>query len=174
MKLNFNNKIIQCNSFNELSEAKTFFGNQKSRNKGFLDDTFGDYHCVVNSLDSLTGEIYLSLGFSSEKNNNELNLMLWEQESKWIIEIDDNIYMLSTLTAEIVTKLEVSTPLIGFYATGNRLLILEEANIKVLDCEGNILQENTVDLIDSYSLTDDGVLNITTVDGEESQISLFK
>ncbi|WP_321515222.1 hypothetical protein [Marinifilum fragile] len=174
MKLNYNNKIIKYAFFRELSEAKTFFINQKSRNKIFLDDTFGENHIVVNSFNSLTGEIYLSIGFCSERSINELNLLLWEEENKWIIEIDDCIYMISSLSAEIVTKFEVSTPLVGFYAAKNRLLVLEEANIKVLNSEGDVLQEKAIDLIDNYSLTDDGILNITTIEGEESQINLFK
>ncbi|TKG87910.1 hypothetical protein EYV94_27860 [Puteibacter caeruleilacunae] len=173
MKLNYNNKIIKHHSFNELSEAKKFYSNQKSRNKCFLDDTFGDNHCVINSLDALSGEIYLSLGFSSERNSNELNLMLWEQADRWVIEIDESIYIVSSRSAEIVTKFEIGTPLIGFYVIENRLLVLEETNIKVLDREGNVFQEKTIDLIDSYSLTDDGVLNIISTEGEESQISLF-
>ena len=172
MKINYDNMIIESSLFGEDSEAQTYFTNQKGTSKIFLQDVYGDNHCVVKLVDSLSKEIKFCLGFSSETSPDNLNLIVWGQSDRFIIEVDNFLYFLSLSKGDIVSKVELLTPLIGFHSTGKKLLILEEAGLKVVDANGKINQEETTDLIEDFTLTDDK-LNLTTMEGGQQEIKLL-
>jgi len=164
--------IIESSLFGEDSEAQKYFANQNSKGKIFLQDVYGDNHSVINLTDSLSKEIKFCLGFSSETSPNNLNLLVLGKSDRLIIEIDNFLYFLSLSKGDIVSKIELLTPLIGLHWAGKKLLILEEAGLKVVDADGRINQEETTDLIEDFNLTDD-TLNLTTMEGDQHEIKLL-
>lgn len=171
MKINYSNMIIESSLFGEASEAQTYFTNQKGRSKVFLQDVFGDNYCVVKLVDSLSKEIKFCLGFSSETAPDNLNLIVWEHSDRFIIEVDNFLYFLSLSKGEVVSKVELLTPLIGLHSKGKMLLILEEAGFKVVDANGEINQEETTDLIEDFTFTDN-TLKLTTMEGDQQEIKI--
>jgi hypothetical protein len=171
MKVNCSNKILSFSTFNSLAEAETFFKNQESTQKLFLSETFGDNSCVVKCINSLSGVVEFCLGFSSETRIDELTLMAKHESDRWIVQIDNNLFFVKPSTSELIGKSDILTPLIGLYAKGDKVLALEEAGLKVLDLDSTVLQEKTIDLIDSFELKN-GILSVSTMDGEQEEISL--
>ncbi len=169
MKLNCSNRILSFSVFRTLDEAETFFNRQTSTQRLFLSHTFGDHNCVVKCMNSLSGDVEFCLGFSSETRSSDLSLIAKFELDRWIVQVDSFLFFINPSQSELINKCEIHTPLIGMYSENDKLLALEEAGLKVLDFDGKILQEHTVDLINTFELKD-GVLSVCTIDGEEEII----
>jgi len=165
MKLNHINRILDFSVFTNLTDAEYFFKNQNCSQKLFLKDTFGDNHCVIKCMDSLSRELEFCLGFSSETEIGELNLITKFNSDRWIVQIDDE------LKNTIINKSKIHSPLIGLYFIDNKLIALEEAGLKVLDLNGKLLQIETTDLIDTFQLQSNSLI-ISTIEGEQVEIEL--
>ena len=171
MKLNYLNRILEFSFFKNSTEAKTFFENQKSTRNLFLSDTYGENSCVVKCMDSLSREVEFCLGFSSETKPDELSLITMFESDRWIVQVDNELFFISLSESKVVNKSEIYTPLIGLHLKESRLLILEEAGLKVVDKNGKVLQEQTTDLIDTFELKN-STLSIFTVNGERTEVKL--
>ena len=172
MKINYDNMIVESSLFEEGSEAQTYFTNQKSMCKALLQDVYGDNHCVVKLVDSLSKEVKFCIRFSSEAPPNNLNLIVLYRSDRFIIELDNFLYFISLSKGDIVSKVELHTPLIGLHCSGEKLLILEEAGFKVVDTDGEIKQEETTDLIEDFTLKNT-ILNLITMEGDQQEIKLL-
>ena len=72
-----------------------------------------------------------------------------------------NIYLIDE-TLNIKSSLEVSTPLIGLCLINKgKLLLLEEAYLRIVDCKGQIIKSELFDLIEDFSIKDN-LLSIQT------------
>jgi hypothetical protein len=159
MKQIIENKYLKSFNFSSSEEASNFFNNQKAKRCLAIKDTFGEnYYCYV-CYHSLTQEKEFILSFSSDENEDSLNLLFWN--NTLVFDTGKRIYLLDEYL-NIKTSLEISICLIGLYLiTNDRLLILEEASFKVTDYIGKIIMSESLNLIEDYNI-EDNVLSIQT------------
>ncbi|WP_343786048.1 hypothetical protein [Wandonia haliotis] len=160
-----NNKYLREFVFSSAEEASTFFNNQTTEKKLSLEDTFGDnYYCYV-CYDSLTKEVEFILSFSSDTSEDNLFFLFWE--NRLILDTGTTIYLIDK-NLNIKSSLEITTPLVGLHSINkDRLLILEEAYLRIIDSNGNIIKAELFDLLEDFSIKNN-VLSIQTC--EESRI----
>lgn len=165
MKQIVNNKYIKGFKFSSPEEVATFFSNQKANCSLSIEDTFGDnYYCYV-CYHSLTEEKLFALSFSSDENEDDLSFLFWN--SLFVVDTGKNVYLIDE-TVNIKTSLETTTALIGLYEINSEnLLVLEEAYMRVIDCNGQTLKSELFDLIEDFSIKDN-VLFIQT--SEENKV----
>ena len=145
----------------------------KSTNKIYLQDTYGDNHCVLKLVDSLSKRIKFCIGFSSETHSSKLNLIVLGQYDKLIIEVDKFLYFISLSKGDVISKIELFTPLIGLHHKKEKLLVLEEAELKVIDINGIVNKEEFFDLIEDFTFVDN-TLYLTTIEGEKKRLKFRK
>ncbi|MEL6867069.1 MAG: hypothetical protein AAFP19_21780 [Bacteroidota bacterium] len=171
MKLNYLNRILRFYTFSSLAEAEYFFENQKNTQKLFLTATFGDYHCVVKCMNSLSMELEFCLGFSSETKPDDLILLPKYEADRWIVQVDNSLFLISPSKGKVIHTLDFYAPLIGLYSKGDRILALEEVGLKVFDINGKILQSHRMDLPQTFELKENTLL-VTTSNDEQLKFRL--
>lgn len=154
MKQVFKNRYLKGFKFSSSQELSTFLGNQGTGNSLTIKDTFGDnYYCYV-CYHSLTKEKQFVLSFSSDENEEDLNVLFWDEHKIFILDTGKNIYLIDD-NLNIKSSFEVTTPLIGLYLINvDSLLLLEEAFMRVVDHNGGILKREVFDLIEDFSVKD--------------------
>lgn len=152
MKQIIENAFIKVFRFASATEATTFFKNQKVKKSLLINDFFGDsYYCYV-CYHSLTREKLYAILFSSDEDESNLNFFIWD--NLMILDTGKNIYLLDE-NLKIKSTLEITTPLIGLYLINKgALLILEEAYMRVINYNGEIVKSELFDLIKDYSIKD--------------------
>lgn len=165
MKQIIKNSYIKAFKFTSSQEASTFVSNQGAKKRLSLDETFGDnYYCYVG-YHSLTKEKQFVLSFSSDENEDSLNFLFWD--SLFVLDTGKNIYLIDE-SLNIKTSLEITTPLMGLYLISKeKLLLLEEAYMRVINYNGDIVKAELFDLIEDFSIKDN-LLSIQT--SEESKV----
>lgn len=164
MKQIVQNKYLKGFRFSSSEEASIFFKNQKANNSLSIEGTLGDnYDCYV-CYHSLTKEKIFVLSFSSDEDEDNLSFLFWN--NCFVISTGKNIYLIND-ALNIKACLEITTALVGLYIISNeRLLLLEEAYLRVIDYNGRIVEKELFDLIDDFSIKDN-VLYIQTSEGEK-------
>lgn len=159
------NKYLKGFSFLSLREALTFLDNQGVNKNLSLEDTFGEnYYCYI-CYHSLTQEKLFSLSFSSDESEDNLNIMYWNDLI--VLDIGKKIYLIDDFL-EIRSSIEITTPLVGLYVINDeRLLVLEEAFVRVINNKGEVVRAELTDLIEDFSVKDN-LLFIQT--NEENKI----
>ena len=159
------NKYLKGFSFLSLREALTFLDNQGVNKNLSLEETFGEnYYCYI-CYHSLTQEKLFSLSFSSDESEDNLNIMYWNDLI--VLDIGKKIYLIDDFL-EIRSSIEITTPLVGLYVINDeRLLILEEAFVRVINNKGEVVRAELTDLIEDFSVKDN-LLFIQT--SEENRI----
>jgi hypothetical protein len=165
MKQIFKNSYVKAYKFTSLQEASTFVTNQGTKKVLSIDDTFGDnYFCYV-IYHSLTKEKQFVLLFSSDENEDNLNFLYWD--GLLVLDTGKNIYLIDE-ALNIKASLEITTQLIGLYLINKaRLLVLEEAYMRTLNYNGDIVKAELFDLIEDFSIKDN-FLSIQT--SEENKV----
>ncbi|OJV51603.1 MAG: hypothetical protein BGO31_00845 [Bacteroidetes bacterium 43-16] len=165
MKQVIKNSYLKGFRFSILEEASTFFKNQKAEKSLSIEDTFGDSHYCYVCYHSLTREKQFVLSFSSDENEDNLNFLFWD--NMFVLDTGNNVYLLDE-SLNIKTSLETTTPLVGLYLISNeKLLVLEEAYMRIISCNGDILKAELFDPIEDFSIKDN-LLSIQT--SEENKI----
>ena len=159
------NKYLKGFSFLSLREALTFLDNQGVNKNLSLEETFGEnYYCYI-CYHSLTQEKLFSLSFSSDESEDNLNIMYWNDLI--VLDIGKKNYLIDDFL-EIRSSIEITTPLVGLYAINDeRLLVLEEAFVRVINNKGEVVRAELTDLIEDFSVKDN-LLFIQT--NEENKI----
>lgn len=161
MKQVFNNSYIKVFKFTSSEEASNFANNQGANKVLSIDDTFGGIHYCYVAYHSLTKEKLFVLSFSSDENEYNLNFLYWD--NSFVLETGKNIHLIDE-TINIKASLEVTTPLIGLYLVKKeRLLVLEEAYMRMIDRNGDIVKAELFDLIEDFSIKD----NLLSVQSSE-------
>lgn len=159
------NKYIKAYKFASSQEASTFAGNQITKNYLSIDDVAGDsYYCYVG-YHSLTREKQFVLSFSSDENEDNLNLLYWDD--LLVLDTAKNIYLIDK-SLKIKASIQITTTLVGLYLISKeKLLVLEEAYMRVINCKGEIIKTELFDLIEDFSIKDN-LLSIQT--NEENKV----
>lgn len=165
MKQVIKNRYLKVFGFSSSEEALTFLNNQKAHKILSLDETFGDnYYCYV-CYHSLTKEKVFALSFSSDEREDNLNLLYWN--NLLVLDTGKNIYLIDE-TLSIKALLEITTPLVGLYVINDeKLLVLEETFIRVINYKGEVVKSELTDLIEDFSIKEN-LLSIQT--SEESKV----
>ena len=113
----------------------------------------------------MTQEKLFSLSFSSDESEDNLNIMYWNDLI--VLDIGKIIYLIDDFL-EIRSSIEITTPLVGLYVINDeRLLVLKEAFVKVINNKGEVVRAELTDLIEDFSVKDN-LLFIQT--NEENKI----
>ena len=165
MKQVVQNKYLKGFSFLSLEEALSFSGNQKGINCLTLGESSGsNYYCYV-CYHSLTKEKLFVLSFSSDESSDNLSFLFWN--SCFVVDTGKNVYLIDEMLS-IKASFEITTPLIGLYTISNeKLLLLEEAYMRVIDYSGEIFKSELLDLIEDFRLKDNTLFVRTS---EENKI----
>jgi len=113
----------------------------------------------------LTREKLFALSFSSDENEDSLTFLYWDH--LLVLNTGKNIFLIDKgLT--VISSFEITTPLVGLYAINkDKLLVLEEAFLRVINNKGEVVKSELTDLIEDFSIKDNW-LSIQT--SEESRI----
>jgi hypothetical protein len=165
MKLIVKNIYIQTFKFTSSREASTFMSSQASGKNLSIDDTFGDnYYCYVG-YHSLTKVKQFILSFGSEENEDSLCFLIWDD--LFVLNTGKNIYLIDE-SLSVKTSLEITTPLVGlFLVSKDKLLVLEEAYMRIVNNNGDIVNSELFDVIQDFSIKDN-LLSIQT--SEENRV----
>ncbi len=160
MKIIFNNMYIKSFKFESFREFSSFINNQKGKTLS-LEQSRGDiYYCYIFHH-ALTQEKLLMIHFCSDRMENNLSLLVWNNNKLIALDTGSNIYFINE-EYNITTSFEITTPLIGLYQTnGNNLLILEEADLKLVTPNGHILKNESFDVIENFTI-ENNVISIKT------------
>ena len=165
MKQIIKNCYIKAFKFASSREMLTFVNNQVAKKQLSIDDTFGDNHYCYVGYHSLTKEKQFTLSFSSDDSDDSLNFLFWD--NLFVLDAGKNIYLIDE-NFNIKTSLEITTPLVGLYLINKeKLLVLEEAYLRVINNNGDIVKAELFDLIEDFSIKND-FLSIQT--SEENKI----
>ena len=101
------------------------------------------------------------MSFCSDEKEENLIFLFWDEYKLFVLDTGKNIYLIND-TLNIVASFDISICLIGLYLTNkNNLLILEEASFKLINPKGQILMNESLDLIENFSI-ENGKLSIQT------------
>lgn len=164
MKQIIKNKYLKEFRFSTLQEASFFCKNQKAKRSVFLEDSLGDnYYCYV-CYHSLTQEKLFVLFFGSDENENNLNFSFWNH--LFILDTGKRIYLMDEFL-NIKIWFPIITSLIGFYIINqDRLLLLEEAYMRIVDSQGKVIENESFNLIENFRI-ENNVLFIQTSDSDK-------
>ena len=102
---------------------------------------------------------------SHDESEDNLNIMYWNDLI--VLDIGKKNYLMDDFL-EIRSSSEITTPLVGLYVINDeRLLILEEAFVRVINNKGEVVKSELIDLIEDFSIKDN-LLFIQT--SEENRI----
>lgn len=152
MKQIVKNKYLKSYKFSSYREMLFFMENQNSNNCLFIKDGIGDnYYCYI-CCDSLTNEKRFVLSFSSEDEEDALNFLFWDERNVLVLDNGKNIYLIDE-NLSIRATFDLTTPLIGLHLiNSDRLLLLEEAYMRIINSKGEVLESLLFDLIEKYSI----------------------
>ena len=151
-------KLVSFNSYNELNE---YVMSLKVKNELELKDSFGDYYYCYSFIDSLTSEHELYITFSTDEKEENLSILFWDAMELFILNSGMKIYFI-THDLTILSSFDITSPLVGLMVlNSNKILILEEATLKVISSNGKIEQEELFDLMLNFQL-EGSKLSITT------------
>lgn len=159
MKQIVKNTYIKTFKFTSLQEISIFINNQEIKKYLFIDDTCGNNYYSYVGYHSLTKEKQFILSFSSDDSDDNLNFLFWN--GLFVLDTGKNIYLIDE-SLNIKTSLEITTPLIGLYLINNeKLLILEEAYLRVVNYNGDVVKAELFDFIEDFSIKNN-LLSIQT------------
>jgi len=150
MKQIIENRYLKGFKFSSSEEASTFCNNQKAKRSISIEDTFGEnYYCYV-CYHSLTKEKQFVLSFRSDESEDNLNFLFWD--NLFVMDTGKNVYLIDE-SLNIKTSFEITAPLVGLYLINKeKLLLLEEVYMRVVDYKGQIVKSELFDLIEDFSI----------------------
>lgn len=161
MKIIFNNKYIEIFKMESFREFSIFVNNQNIKKKISLNEPYGDHYYCYIFYDSLTKEKSCIVDFHTDQPEKNLNLLIWKNTSFLVLDTGMNLYLIDN-EFNVKTSFEILSPIIGLHITsGNNLLILEEASVRVIQSNGQIIKTELFDFIEDFNLQED-ILSIKT------------
>lgn len=165
MKQIVRNTYVKVFKFTSLQEVSDFVSNQEFKKSISIDDSYGDnYYCYVG-YHSLTKDKQFIFSFSSYESDDNLNFLFWDK--LFVLDTGKTIYLIDE-SLNIKKSLEITTPLVGLYLINKeKLLVLEECYLRVINYSGDIVKAELFDLIEDFSIKDN-LLSIQT--SEENKV----
>ncbi len=161
MKQIIKNRYLKSVSFNSYNELNEYVKSLKVKNELALKDSFGDYYYCYSFIDSLTSENEFCITFSTDEREENLSILLWDAMDLFILNSGVKIYFI-THDLTIINSFDITSPLVGLQVlNGDKILILEEATLRVISSNGKIEQEELFDLMLDFHL-EGSKLSITT------------
>jgi hypothetical protein len=166
MKYIINNTFLKEFRFSSSQEVSDFLSNQKNVNVLTLTDGFGSNHYCYVSYHSLNENAQFIISFSTDEKDSNLNTLFWSDEKTLVVDVGNNLFFIKE-NLEIEGPLEITTPLIGLYLIDkHRLLVLEEAFVRIVDSNSRVLKKALFNLIENFNI-EDSQLIVFTEDGQE-------
>jgi hypothetical protein len=160
------NRYLKATSFNSHNELNEYVKNLKVKNGLDLKDSFGDYYYCYSFINSLTSENEFWITFSTDEKEENLSILLWDAMDLFILNSGVKIYFIAQ-DLTIINSFDITSPLVGLQVLNNdKILILEEATLRVISSNGKIEQEELFDLILNFHL-EGNKLSITTEEYEK-------
>ncbi|MBL8183411.1 MAG: hypothetical protein JNK51_00660 [Blastocatellia bacterium] len=145
MKQIFQNRFLRSMQFSNSREELAFLNQVPVERVLSIDLDDGQNPICYIGYDSLTQDIEFVLSFRSESNEEDLNLIFWQD--RIVFDTGRSVFFVS-YELELKASLELTTPLIGFHlVSDNELLILEEAFMRVVNKNGLVLKSESFDLV---------------------------
>jgi hypothetical protein len=166
MRQIFKNRFIKSYLFRSADELSRFIQNLGSVKDLWLDDSIGENYICYVCRNSLTRKVLFCLSFCTESQEDDLNFIYWHDSKLMVIETGKWIYLINE-DLSIIKSLEITSPIVGLLITnGNKLLILEETYVRLVDFEGTVLMEQLFDLIEDFDFNGN-TLTVKTAEGTE-------
>jgi len=163
MRQIINNQYFKCFNFNSHQELSSFVSNQNAEGEIFLDQTYGTNYYSYVGYHSLTSNKKFVISFSSDESEDNLNLLFWNEAMLFVVDTGKVLFFID-YELNLKSCLEITSPVIGLYLTDERnLLVLEEASMRLINMQRQVLKSELFNLIQSFDLKD-GSLNIQTED----------
>lgn len=166
------NLIYDVRSFLDKEDGIKYFQAQDCKGKIRHVDTYGDTFSVIKSISSLTQKCMLCVAFESDIPAENSYLMLSASLDRWVVHIDHQLKYIQPSESKILGSCSLSTPLSGLYLFGDRVLVIEEAAIKITNKDGRLLQCVYMDLIQDLELIESTIV-ATTVEGEKVVVDMM-
>ena len=165
MKQIINNRYLKSASFNSYDELNKYVTSLKVKNGLNLQDTFGENYYCYTSIDSLTSENEFYITFSTDEKEEYLSVLLWDTANLFLLNSGTKLYFI-TCDLTIIGSFEITSPLVGLYVlTNDRILILEETTLRVVNSNGKIDREELFDLMLNFHM-EGNRLSIMTEENE--------
>ncbi|PGH38011.1 MAG: hypothetical protein CRN43_17810 [Candidatus Nephrothrix sp. EaCA] len=98
----------------------------------------------------MTKEKQFVLSFRSDESEDNLNFLFWD--NLFVMDTGKNVYLIDE-SLNIKTSFEITAPLVGLYLINKeKLLLLEEVYMRVVDYKGQIVKSELFDLIEDFSI----------------------
>jgi hypothetical protein len=164
MRQIFQNRFLRSYQFSNAVEQTAFIQRVSATRVLSIEESDGQNPICCVGRNSLTHEAEFVLSFRSDSSEEYLNFLFWD--GTMVLDTGKTVYLIDEKLS-IIASLDITTPLIGLYlVTKEKLLLLEEAYLRVIDHDGHVLKSEIFDLIEEFSV-DDGVLAVKT--NEESR-----
>lgn len=156
MKIITKNLYIKEYSFGSFREQAFFLDNINSQKQLVLENTYGELYYSYVFYNSITQEKEFTLSFCSDFIKENINICLWTNKNIVIISFDSYIYFIDNKEGRVIKEIDLTSPLIGFYQIDdNKMLVLEEAYIRTINPNGEIIQDMKTDLIENFTIQND-------------------
>lgn len=170
MKQIFLNTYLKTYTFDGYDDLKNFLKKNDNKKTLTLKETFGDFYYCFTLCDSLTGDKDFIISFSSDEKIENISILFWARFDLIVLNTGNLIYLIDKKIG-IIDKYNVATPLIGFYEIDDKLLILEEASLKIINQNGENLKSKQFDLITDFSIREK-ILYIKTNNDEQIKFDM--
>ena len=167
------NLTYDVKAFPNKQEGQRYFDRQVCNCKVKLSDTYGDVLSVVSSKSSLTQKTIFSVAFESDIPAGASYCLVSDSLDRWILQVDNRLFFVQPSAGRLVAIQEISTPLSSLYLWNHRIIVLEEARVRIANINGDILQSVNTDLIEDVKLVD-SQLFIETIEGNRVVVDLAK
>jgi hypothetical protein len=166
MNIIIDNSFFKEYVFESYRELSTFLNNQQVEKRLSVNDYSGDYYYCYISVDALTKEKRFLISFSSDFPEDKINFVLWNEKGKMLIDTGKMLYLVDgNLTLN--KSFETATPLIGLhFISEDKILLLEEIVLRIIDFNGNIVKEEQFDIIRDFSIKD----NMVFINNDDGQL----
>jgi len=155
MKIIFENRYIVYHVFDYEHEFNTFINNHGTTKKLILGAQGGKYFYSYVCHDSLTSDKLFMIGFDTDVEKEELHFLIWKNNHLIVFNNGSETFLIND-KMEILMSFFNTTPLIGFHITkSDSLLVLAEAELKLVSKAGDILMNEQFDLLNDYYIKDD-------------------
>lgn len=159
----FQNRFLRGYQFPNSVEQEAFIERVSAARVLSIDKSDGQNPICYVGRNSLTHEAEFVLSFRSDHNEENLNVVFWNDQI-----IFDSGSMVYFVTADLVLQasLELTSGLIGLHViSDSKLLILGEADLQIVDMNGRILKSESFDRVSGAAIIGDKLV-LDTDSGE--------
>lgn len=156
MNIIVKNLCVKEYCFTSFREQALFLNNVDCQKQLVLENTYGElYYCYV-FYNSITQENEFVLSFCSDFIKENINICFWTNKNIVVVSFDSYIYFIDNKEGQVIKEIDLTSPLIGIYQIDDsKMLVLEEAYIRTVNANGEIVQDMMTDLIEDLNIQDD-------------------